>query len=118
MHNETKSTKIPKNVRDTVYERDEHICIICGRYIPYDEDTDTYIGGGPFAHYIRRSHGGLGIEQNVVNLCNQCHYDYDNGLRRKENGKIIHDYLELNYPGFPDGKRVYSKFDWLYKERK
>ena len=23
--------------------------------------------------------GGLGIEQNVVTLCIQCHHDYDNG---------------------------------------
>ncbi len=118
MHQQTKATSIPKEVRDKVYERDERICIICGKYIPHDEETDTYTGGGPFAHYIRRSQGGLGIEQNVVNLCNKCHYDYDNGFCRIKYGRIIKAYLNLEYPDFPDSERVYHKFDWLYKEWK
>lgn len=106
MHIETKRTAIPIDVKQIVFERDRHCCILCGR------------PGLPNAHYIRRSQGGLGIEQNIVTLCIKCHDDYDNGFKREEYGKAIKDYLDMHYPGFPDEKRVYTKFDWLYKEWK
>lgn len=101
MHVETKRTAIPIDVKQKVFERDRHCCILCGR------------PGLPNAHYIRRSQGGLGIEQNIVTLCQKCHSDYDNGFLRREYGKAIRDYLELHYPGFPDRKRIYSKYDWI-----
>ena len=54
---------------------------------------------------------GKGIEENVVTLCYQCHYDFDNGSKRKEYGRIIKDYLDMYYPGFPDEKRRYHKYE-------
>lgn len=105
MHTETKKTAIPIEVKEEVFERDGHCCILCGR------------PGLPNAHYIRRSQGGLGIKQNIVTLCPKCHHDYDNGSKRIEYGRDIKDYLDMWYPDFPDSKRVYSKYDWL-KEQK
>lgn len=107
MHKLTKATNIPLNVKYRVWERDSHCCIICGSP-----------NAAPNAHYIRRSHGGLGIEENVVTLCTRCHHDFDNGSKREDYGMIIKDYLDMWYPGFSDEKRVYSKYDWLYKEWK
>ena len=52
---------IPIVVRDAVYSRDNKCCIICGS--PNAKAN---------AHYIPRSHGGLGIEQNIVTLCLAC----------------------------------------------
>ncbi len=104
MHRQTKKTSIPKEVKQRVFERDGCCCILCGR------------PGLPNAHYIRRSQGGMGIEQNIVTLCPKCHNDYDNGFHREDYGRAIKDYLETWYPDFPDEQRVYSKFDWLYKE--
>lgn len=101
MHKETRQTDIPLKVKHKVWDRDSHCCIICGSPQAM-----------PNAHYIRRSQGGLGIEQNVVTLCYKCHNDFDNGSKRFEYGRIIHDYLEMFYPGFPDEKRVYHKYDW------
>ena len=97
----SKATDIPLKVRNKVKARDGGLCIVCGR------------PGIPNAHYIRRSQGGLGIEENIVTLCPECHHDFDNGSRRKEIGDYIGDYLERFYPNFPDEKRRYNKYEWL-----
>lgn len=97
-----KATDIPMKVKETVYERDGGRCIVCGKQ------------GMPNAHYIRRSQGGLGIEQNVVTLCTTCHNDFDNGKYRDEIGSIIKDYLEHYYKDWDEKKLVYNK----YGERK
>lgn len=72
----TKACEIPMSVKQIVYERDKGLCIICGK------------AGVPNAHFIRRSAGGLGIEQNIVTLCPICHHNYDNGNLRKEIGNV------------------------------
>ena len=100
-HKETKATSISIEVKNIVKARDGGRCIICGQ------------PGLPNAHYIRRAQGGLGIEQNIVTLCPECHHDYDNGSHRREIGDYIAEYLEKWYPDFPDKNRVYNKYQWL-----
>ena len=99
----SEATSIPMEVKRKVYIRDGGKCIVCGK------------AGLPNAHYIRRSHGGLGIEENVVTLCPQCHHDFDNGFKRQEIGAWVSEYLEKFYPDFKDEDRVFSKYKWLYK---
>lgn len=99
-HKSTKATLIPLSVKYKVWDRDSHCCIICGSP-----------NAAPNAHYIRRSQMGKGIEENIVTLCPQCHNDFDNGSKRKEYGQIIKDYLDMHYPGFPDEKRRYHKYE-------
>ena len=72
MSKRSKATDISIKTRQLVYERDNGLCIICGR------------PGIPNSHYIRRSKGGLGIPQNIVTMCISCHNAYDNGNRREE----------------------------------
>ena len=100
-HKETKQTSISSKVKLKVKARDKGRCIVCGA------------PGIPNAHYIRRSQGGLGIEENIVTLCPRCHHDFDNGSRRQEIGDYIAEYLERFYPGFPDNKRIYNQYQWL-----
>lgn len=97
----TKATQIPERVKRKVYARDGGKCIVCGA------------PGLPNAHYIRRSQGGLGIEENIVTLCIRCHHDFDNGFHRQEIGDWIGEYLDRFYPDFPDEKRVFNKYSWL-----
>jgi 5-methylcytosine-specific restriction endonuclease McrA len=95
----TKATEIPMEVKDRVFERDGGRCIICNR------------AGMPNAHYIRRSQGGLGIEQNIVTLCLVCHHSYDNGYGRESIGKKIHDYLEYKYyQNWNEEDLIYNKW--------
>lgn len=98
-----KATDIPKEVKEKVYERDGGRCVVCKKQ------------GIPNAHYIRRSQGGLGIEQNVVTLCTTCHDDFDNGSKRQEIGKIIHDYLQSIYKDWNEEGLVYNKWRALRK---
>lgn len=100
----SKATSIPIGVKNKVMARDGGRCIICGR------------PGIPNAHYKRRSKGGLGIEENIVTLCPQCHHDFDNGFKREEIGEQIREYLGRFYPDFPDSKRIYDKYYWLSDE--
>lgn len=96
----SKACDIPDVVRARVGERDNYTCIICGKQ------------GIPNAHYIPRSLGGLGVEENIVCLCSMCHYEYDNGSKRKEHGKTIESYLRSQYPYWNRGDCIYSKYDW------
>ena len=100
-HKETKLTAIPEKVKRKVNARDNGRCIVCGAR------RDWHFSN---AHYIRRSQGGLGIEENVVTLCLECHHAYDNGFRRREIGDWISEYLERFYPDFNDYDRIYHKY--------
>lgn len=106
-HKKSKATDIPQKVKDKVWERDGHRCIICG--------SPTAM---PNAHYISRANDGLGIEQNVVTLCTMgecCHDKYDHGTEEEQEViRIqIEEYLRSHYPGWDDMKLTYDKFSWL-----
>lgn len=101
-----KACDIPKKVKDAVWERDGHRCIICGSNVAM-----------PNAHYIPRSRGGLGIEQNIVTLCTnmspeKCHYKYDFGSKeeKEEIGGKIRDYLKGHYLDWSEDKLTYNRW--------
>jgi hypothetical protein len=96
----SKACDIPPKVRQAVYERDGGLSIISGKL------------GISNAHYIPRSAGGLGIEQNIVTLTLGEHHDYDNGGKRAEYKAKIRAYLDKCYPGFRDEKRIYRKYEF------
>lgn len=99
----TKACDITKKVKDRVWARDNERCILCGTHYAM-----------PNAHYIPRSHNGLGIEQNIVTLCIQCHDAYDHTTKREEIGAFIKDYLKSKYTDWNEEKLKYSK--WSYYE--
>ena len=89
----SKTTDIPQKVKKIVWERDGGCCVVCG--------MNGYVM--PNAHFLPRgSKGGLGIEQNIVTLCSNCHHMTDNSPRRYEYLKIIRDYLIKCYPEWED----------------
>ena len=104
MHKSTIATSIPKEVKKRVWERDHGQCVICG----------TTYTAAPNAHYIPRSHLGLGIEENIVTLCLACHCDYDNSAKRQLYAALIRDYLKMCYPDWDEKKLVYRKYDALH----
>lgn len=98
MHKRTKALAIPKRVKELVHMRDGGCCILCQKQ------------GNPDAHFIARSQSGLGIEQNIVTLCPDCHCAYDNSGQRPFLRECIREYLEIKYPDFTDEMRVYRKY--------
>ena len=103
MHKSTIATSIPKEVKKRVWERDHGQCVVCG----------TTYTAAPNAHYIPRSHLGLGIEENIVTLCLACHCDYDNSTKRPYYASIIRRHLQMCYPDWDESKLTYKKFDAL-----
>lgn len=98
MNKRTKACDISPAVKRTVWERDGECCIFCGNPQAM-----------PNAHYIRRSQGGLGIEENIITLCRKCHDEFDNGGAGVEYGRIIEDYLKGQYPDWHREKLYYKK---------
>lgn len=92
----SKACDIPIEVKAVVQKRDNGKCIICGKR------------GFPNSHYIKRSQGGLGIEQNIVCMCISCHNAYDNGKDEKLT-KTIHDKTKTYLKG------IYGR-KWKEKE--
>lgn len=105
----SKACDIPPWVKQEVWLRDNGRCVVCG---------NNY-NVMPNAHYIPRSKGGLGVEQNIVTLCteltpNQCHRRFDFGAReeREEIGAVIREYLQSKYPDWDETKLYYRKEAW------
>lgn len=96
----TKACAISKKTKQIVHERDRKCCIFCGA------------PGLPEAHYIPRSHGGLGIPENIVTACRQCHDRMDNSTDRPKMLQEAAEHLRRFYPDWNEKSLVYDK--WLY----
>lgn len=99
MHKRTKSCAISKMTKLIVYTRDNQRCIFCGRK------------GLPEAHVVPRSHGGLGVPQNIVTVCRKCHDLMDNSTQRQQLIEIAKAYLKDYYPDISQSDVIYQKWD-------
>ena len=97
MQKRTKALAIPREVAERVYARDRGRCVICRR------------AGIPNAHIISRAQGGLGIEQNLVTLCPDCHRLYDQSVQRAYLRREIFDYMRRKYPNWDEIRLTYQK---------
>lgn len=94
-----KALAIDTKTKRLVYDRDGGLCVNCGR------------PGNPEAHYIPRSMGGLGCEENILTLCRKCHDLFDNG-RREVRGEMrgrFAVYLASIYDGWDEENLIYRK---------
>lgn len=94
-----KALAISPATKRAVYERDGGICVCCGA------------PGLPEAHYIARSRGGLGIEENILTLCRKCHDRYDRGAMRDRErmAEYFRSYLTGKYRGWNEAALIYRK---------
>lgn len=100
----TKELDIPIGVKKKVWERDNGCCVICG---------NTY-NVMPNSHFIKRSKGGLGIEENVFIACtnlteNKCHMRWDLNRCIKEEIKRVEEYLKKHYQNWNFRNLYYKK---------
>lgn len=98
----SKKCDINKATKNKVWERDGHRCIICGN--PF---------AMPNAHFIPRSKGGLGIEQNIVTLCAKCHQATDQSEHRQFMLDKIQKYLMNKYDNWNKEDLIYDKWKIL-----
>ena len=97
----TMACEIPFKVKQAVFERDGGHCLLCGRTVPVTFSN---------AHYIARSHGGLGIEQNILTLCPECHQRYDNSSDRQKLRPLFKKYLSEMYENWDEKELTYDKY--------
>lgn len=98
MHKRTKALQIPMKVKKRVYERDSGLCIFCNCY------------GDPVAHFVSRSQGGLGIEQNIITVCAYHHSRMDQSTDRESMKEYAREYLKSKYPDWKEEDLYYKKW--------
>ena len=108
MHTRTKALGITIRVKEEVAERDSFdgfpCCILCGTPAPpYNRLAFSN------AHYINRAQGGLGVEENILTLCPDCHHRYDQTTDRAMLKSFFGRYLKEHYPDWDESKLVYQK---------
>lgn len=96
----TKALGITKATKMKVWERDNHRCIFCGKLVNWNYAN---------SHFIKRSQGGLGIEQNIMTNCDKCHFQLDNTTKRKDMIDYAFLYLSSKYKDFNIEKLYYKK---------
>lgn len=101
MHKRTKACAIPQKVREEVETRDGRVCLFCGK-----------TGRGE-AHVVSRAHGGLGVPENIITVCRECHDRMDQSQARGMYLQIAKDYLKRHYPGWSEDKVTYNKWKGL-----
>lgn len=108
----TDALGIPYGVKQAVAYRDSvegwPCCVLCGRPAPSRAPLSFSC-----AHYIARSQGGLGIEENIVTLCPACHREYDQTDQRMMLRPILARHLREHYKGWTEGQLTYKKEGYL-----
>ena len=101
----TKACEIKPKVRQAVEKRDSidgvPCCVFC--------KTSRDVRGE--AHIVRRSQGGLGIEENILTVCRACHRKFDEG-EKEERERLMEravSYMKECYPDWDMSKLVYRK---------
>lgn len=91
-------TDISEKARKAAHIRDGGRCVYCGR-------TDKPL---ELAHFISRAQGGLGIPQNLVSLCGDCHKDYD-GEKHSEMRPYLEQYLKSKYSNWDESILIFKR---------
>ena len=94
-----------------ITERDG-CCIFCKANYHMDKLNPFERQIQQIAHYINRSQGGLGIEENGVLICQGHHGWLDNGNRgrREEMLQIMEMYFKNIYPDWHKENLIYKKW--------
>lgn len=101
-HKQTKAKDIDIKIKIKVWERDSHCCIFCGKPVKV-----SYAN----AHFIPRSAGGLGLEENIFTACENCHIEQDNGLNTNDYDLKVENYLKGIYGvNWDKSKLIYKKY--------
>lgn len=97
-HKRTRACAISQKTKLIVYERDGRCCIFCGK------------SGLPEAHLIPRSQGGLGVPQNIITACRECHDKLDNSTEREKMLREAIIYVKGFYPNWKREDFIFNKW--------
>ena len=106
MRKDAKARDFDRHTKAAIAERDSiegwPCCVYCGAAAP-----------GPLAwsnaHFIARSQGGLGVVENGLTLCPECHRRYDQSTARANMREFFREYLKSKYEYWNEDDLVYRK---------
>ena len=106
MRKDTKARDFDRKAKIAISERDSidgwPCCVFCGLAAPAPLAWSN-------AHFISRAQGGLGIPENGLTLCPQCHRRYDQTTDRPILREYFREYLQSKYAGWDESKLYYRK---------
>lgn len=106
MRKDTKARDFSRQAKEQISERDSidgwPCCVFCGLAAPAPLAWSN-------AHFISRAQGGLGIPENGLTLCPECHRRYDQTTARPEMREFFREYLQEHYPGWNEEELYYRK---------
>ncbi len=112
MKKRTRKLQFDKKTTEKIWERQYGECLFCS--IDYHMQSSTQMGYDikDIMHFIPRSQGGLGVEQNGVLGCRYHHMLLDNGNKglRDEMLQIMEEHLRMSYPGWNREELIYKKW--------
>ena len=106
MRKDTKARDFNRKAKIAISERDSidwwPCCVYCGAAAPAPLAWSN-------AHFISRAQGGLGIPENGLTLCPECHRRYDQTTAREEMREFFRRYLESCYQYWNQDDLIYRK---------
>ena len=106
MRKDTKARDFDRRAKEAIAERDSidgwPCCVFCGLAAPAPLAWSN-------AHFIARSQSGLGIPENGLTLCPECHRRYDQTTARAEMRGYFREYLKSMHDGWDESKLYYKK---------
>lgn len=96
----TKKTAITKDVKMKVWARDNCQCIFCGQAVSWNYAN---------SHYIKRSQLGLGIEENIMTNCSECHRLFEESPQREKMKAYARKYFMSLYVNWNEKDLKYKK---------
>ena len=106
MRKDTKARDFDRKAKTAISERDSidgwPCCVYCGLAAPTPLAWSN-------AHFIARSQGGLGVPENGLTLCPECHRRYDQTTDRAEMRGFFREYLRERYDNWSEDALIYRK---------
>ena len=106
MRKDTKARDFDRKAKEAISDRDSidgwPCCVWCGLAAPAPLVWSN-------AHFISRAQGGLGIPENGLTLCPECHRRYDQSTNRNQMREYFRAYLESKYPDWNEDELIYRK---------
>ena len=106
MRKDTKARDFDRKAKEAISDRDSidgwPCCVWCGLAAPTPLVWSN-------AHFISRAQGGLGIPENGLTLCPQCHMRYDQSTNRNQMREYFRAYLESRYSDWNEDELIYRK---------
>ena len=110
MHKDTKARDFDRKAKIAISQRDSiggwPCCVYCGAAAPAPLAWSN-------AHYIARSQAGLGIPENGLTLCPECHRRYDQTTDRMKMREFFREYLREHYENWSEEALIYRKGETL-----